>query len=198
MNHIIFDIGNVLLSYQPLEYLHQYYSQEISNDLYKIIFQSPEWVELDKGTITNQEAINILALKYPQYKKEIEFVLNHWTNMMIPITKNVEVAKKLKQKGYHLYLLSNFHSEAFDEMLHKYDFFQLFDGQIISSHVHFLKPDKQIYIALLNKYNLQPKECIFIDDTRINTLAALSIGITPVHLPYQSDLEKELLKLNLL
>lgn len=197
MNHIIFDIGNVLLSYQPLEYLNKYYSKEVSHDLFKIIFQSPEWIELDKGTITTQEVINILSLKYPKYKKEIEFILNNWTNMMRPITENVELAKILKQKGYHLYLLSNFHKVAFDQMLHKYDFFQLFEGQIISSHVHLLKPNKDIYISLLNKYNLQPHECLFIDDTRINTLAAMSIGIKTIHLPYQNDLKQELAKMNI-
>lgn len=197
MNHIIFDIGNVLLNYQPLEYLNKYYSKDISEDLYKIIFQSPEWIELDKGTIPIQEVINILSLKYPKYNQEIELILNHWTDMMTPITKNVEIAKKLKQNGYHLYLLSNFHKVAFDQMIHKYDFFQLFDGQIISSHVHLLKPNKDIYIALLNKYDLQPQDCLFIDDTRINTLAAMSIRIKTIYLPYQNDLKQELTKLNI-
>ena len=82
-------------------------------------------------------------------------------------------------------------------MIHKYDFFQLFEGKIISSNVHLLKPNKDIYVALLNKYNLQPKECLFIDDTRINTLAAIAIGMKTIYLPYQSDLKQELTKLNI-
>ncbi|MEG0367506.1 MAG: HAD family phosphatase, partial [Coprobacillus sp.] len=67
MKDIIFDIGNVLLSFQPEEFLKQHYNDEQIGDLMTIIFCSDEWDQLDLGTITIQETIDSLTLKNSHY-----------------------------------------------------------------------------------------------------------------------------------
>ena len=116
MKNIIFDIGNVLLDFQPEAYLQKHFQPSIMGDLMMIIFSSDEWIELDMGTMMIQDAIESLTLKHPHYHDEIIFVMKNWTHMMTPLQKNVEIVKELKEKGYHLYLLSNFHKEASQTM----------------------------------------------------------------------------------
>lgn len=197
MKHIIFDIGNVLLSFQPEHFLKQYYDEETMGDLLTIIFCSDEWLELDLGTLSIQEAIDIFAKRNPQYQKEITFVLNHWTKMMTPIQENVDIAYQLKEKGYSLYLLSNFHKEAIKEMYHKYPFFQIFDGGVISAYEHIMKPDPEFYQILLERYHLKPEDCLFIDDMLANVNTAHRLGIDGIHLNYDKDLKEELKKKNI-
>ncbi len=198
MKNIIFDIGNVLLRFQPHDYLSQFYNPDTVQQLMTIIFASPEWIELDKGTMMIEDVIGILTNRYPQYHDEIVFVLNHWTDMMTPIEKNVKLAYQLKDKGYALYLLSNFHTEAIKTVFDKYEFFKIFDGQMISAHVHLIKPDYQLYQLLLDKYALLPQESVFIDDSPANVKASIDLGITGIVLPYLDDLEEKLIALQIL
>ena len=192
MKNIIFDIGNVLLSFQPEEFLSQYYNQEVMGDLMTIIFCSDEWVELDLGTMLIDDVIRSLTLKHPHYHDEITFVLKNWTQMLVPIQKNIDIAYQLKDKGYHLYLLSNFHIEAFQQMFHQYDFFLIFEGKIISGFEHIVKPDLKIYELLLKRYHLIAHESLSIDDIYSYTNAAERLGIHGLHLGYDKNLKEEL------
>lgn len=198
IRNIIFDIGNVLLRFQPEEFLSQYYSKAVMGDLMTIIFSSQEWIELDMGTMMMKEAIYSLAKKHPHYHDEIIFVLENWTGMMTPLQENVDIAYKLKEKGYHLYLLSNFHAEAIQTMFDKYDFFHIFDGGVISAHEKVVKPDEKIYHILLNRYHLNPQECIFIDDSFANIHASQRLGIEGIHLPYEDNLREKLKSIGIL
>ena len=118
--------------------------------------------------------------------------------MLIPITENVEIAYELKKKGYHLYLLSNFHKEAIQTMYQQYDFFDIFEGGVISAEEKVVKPDEEIYTILLERYHLNPEESLFIDDSLANIKAGNRLGIQGIHLPYLANLKEELKKIGLL
>lgn len=194
MKTIIFDLGNVLLSFHPEEYLLQHFDQTTMEDLLIIIFCSDEWVELDLGNLTIDEVIDIFSKRNPQYTQEISFVLKNWTEMLKPIKKNIDILKRLKSLGYPLYYLSNFHKEAFEKMFTQYDFFKLFDGGVVSAYEHTIKPNYKLYEILLVRYSLNPKECLFIDDTLMNIRSANELGMDGIELCYGVELKDELLK----
>ena len=198
MKNSIFDIGNVLLSFQPEKFLLKYYDYSTMGDLLTIIFASDEWIQLDLGNMMIDDVKKALTLKHSHYYNEINFVLDHWTEMLSPIQKNVDIVYKLKEQGYSLYLLSNFHKEAIGDMFNKYDFFQEFDGYVISAFEHVIKPEPNIYKILLNKYNLNPKECLFIDDMWGNVCAGEQLGIQGLHLAYGIDLQESLKTIGIL
>ena len=145
MKHIIFDIGNVLLAFQPQAFLQKHFAPSVVDDLMAMVFGSAEWVALDMGTMMTNDAILALANKHPRCRDEIAFVLENWTHMLTPLEQNVAIAQELKRSGYALYLLSNFHKEAWETVLARYDFFRLFDGRVISCYEHCTKPDPKIY-----------------------------------------------------
>lgn len=178
IKNVIFDIGNVLIQFDPVNYLSSNFNDEIVRQtLYDTIFKSKEWLALDRGTITEEEAFLVFCNRQPEFKEQIEYVMENWHDMHIPMEESVELLWRLKNSGYHIYLLSNYHKKAFKVISEKYDFIRAADGKVISCDVKLLKPEQDIYETLLKNYNLAPEECIFIDDTLVNIEAATKLGI---------------------
>lgn len=194
INNIIFDIGNVLLGFNPKEYLKSKVAEEKLEEIYKCIFQSDEWPMLDRGTISEEDAKLNIINRNIENKELINLVFENWYDILIPIESSVNVLKKLKQKGYKVYYLSNFHLAAFEHVTKKHDFFQLFDGGVVSYKENLLKPEKEIYEKIIDKYDLEPIQTIFVDDTKENIEAAIKSGLKGILLNNPKDLIIELSK----
>lgn len=193
IQNVIFDLGNVLLDYRPQEYLSSLFGdEELVARLYKAIFLSPEWLMLDRGVISQEEAVKRLVSQYPNVTHQVQATFADWFSMMTPIEASVEVLRNLKKTGYPLYVISNFHKAAFDYVSQKYDWFKLFDGMIISCDVRALKPEPKIYEALLEKYNLVPERSVFIDDALANVVGAQAFGIKGIHCQTTDQFKMEL------
>jgi glucose-1-phosphatase len=178
IKNVVFDLGNVLISFKPSEYFDKKkYSDNIKAKILSDIFGSKEWLLLDNGDINTSEAIDAIALKSTLNKEEIGHIFNLRTDLMFPLDKNVRLLPELKNLGFKLYFLSNFPIDIFEEIKTGYYFFKYFDGGIISSEVKYSKPNIKIYKILIDKYSLNPKECFFIDDIEINVKSAKSIGM---------------------
>ena len=179
--NVIFDIGNVLLSFQPKEYLRSLGLSDEEVELYnRIVFRSKVWVDLDRGVIDEGEAVAQLTAIYSQYAWGIERVFADWYAMFIPL-EGVKFLPKLKGVGYRLYALSNFHREAFRHVRNKHDWFDLFDGMVISYEVHAVKPEPEIYQVLIDRYGINPWESVFIDDVKENIDGARDFGFHTIH-----------------
>lgn len=198
VKNVIFDIGNVLISFQPIDYLNSKFKDEtIKETLYSTIFRSKEWLLLDRGTVTDVEAIEIFCKRQPSFENEIRYVMENWHEMHIPMEESVKLLNYLKNSGYHIFLLSNYHKKAFKVISEKFDFIREVDGQVISSDVKLLKPEKEIYTNLLDKYNLKPEECVFIDDSIENINAANKLGIHGICFKDASSIYGLINKLNI-
>lgn len=195
--NIIFDIGNVLLSFNPKEYLKAKITEDRLEDLYKEIFQSMEWVMLDRGTITEDEAINKIIERNIKYSDDIKLVFEDWYDILKPIEDTIKILEDLKDKGYKVFYLSNFHDLAFKEVKRKNSFFELFDGGVVSYEEKFIKPEEEIYKLILERYKLIPEESIFIDDTKVNLEGAEKLSIKTLLFQTPEDLRSDLKKLNI-
>ena len=193
--NIIFDLGNVLLNFNPKEYLKIKISEDKIEDVYKAIFQSEEWLMLDRGTITEKDAINNIIERNITYRDDINLVFKEWYDILKPIEESVEVLQNLKENGYNVYYLSNFHELAFKEVTTKNNFFELFDGGVVSYAEKLIKPEEEIYKLILKRYNLNPKETIFIDDTKLNVDGASKLGIKAIFLEDPKKLRENLISL---
>jgi putative hydrolase of the HAD superfamily len=178
IKNIVFDLGNVLLSWKPGEFFKRsgYDSEEVKTIL-KDIFKSNEWSMLDNGDITTSEAIDLIASKSSLKRDNICSIFDLRTKVIFPLVMNVKLLPALKEHGFKLYFVSNFPLDFFEEVKKEYDFFKYFNGGIISADVGCSKPDTGIFKIFLEKYNLVPEECLYIDDIEINVRVAESFGM---------------------
>lgn len=195
VKNVIFDLGNVLLSFKPQDYFAQIYSDDETLSAVRSIFGSKEWQLLDMGSVTREEAIVSLKKKLLGRKdKIVEEAFAALPRILMPILSSVELLERLSKSGYGLFILSNFHTEAFQEMKRMHRFIHFFHGEIISAEVHQVKPDKEIYQLLCAKYSLSPQECLFIDDLKENIEAAKLLGFKTIHFIDDTQLSEELVR----
>lgn len=176
--NFIFDIGNVLIEFNPFTFLGNLFSeQSVIDKMYETIFQSPEWESFDQGAMTHAEACGIFCTREPNSQAEIRQVMQSLKDMLVPIDETVALLPEIKKAGHGLYYLSDNHKELSRYLLEVYPFFALFDGGVFSCDVQMTKPSVEIYRYLLGKYQLDPKECLFFDDREENVVAAHKVGI---------------------
>ena len=195
IKNIIFDLGNVLIKFRPSEFLLNFTrDQDYIDRFVSKVTRSKTWLELDRGTRTLENARQIFVSKYPKEKDFIERFLDQWMDMLTPIEKNVQSLREIKKLGYKTYILSNYIKEAFDYVTSKYNFFSLFDGQIISGFENIIKPERAIYELLLDRFNLKPENCLFIDDVLFFLKPAKKLGMKTIWNRPETDLREEFKK----
>lgn len=194
IKNVVFDLGNVLLGYSPLEYVcSKIPDKEKANHIYKEIFLSEEWPMLDRGVIAENDAIERMVARNSKDDADlIRLCMNNWYDILTPIEGTIEILKSIKSKQYNTYILSNFHRNAYQQVTNRYDFFQHFDGGVISYEENSLKPEVEIYNKLVARYSLNPSETLFIDDMRVNIDGASKLGFETILFTNSTELRKEL------
>ena len=189
---IIFDFGGVLVDWNP-RYL---YRGEFENDAAMEAFLShigwEEWnLQQDKGRSLT-EATELLQRQFPEYHSKIQLFYDQWDKMLKgEIPENVALLPELKQK-YKLYGLTNWSAETFPIALERFSFFKLFDGIVVSGEEKLVKPDEKIFRVILERYHLDPKSTLFIDDNQRNIDTAKGMGFSTIHVTAQTDLRHEI------
>ncbi|HGP8722184.1 TPA: HAD family hydrolase [Streptococcus pneumoniae] len=178
--NIIFDLGNVLIEWNKEKILSKIYKNDLEYNLFnKFVFQSNLWIDLDNGKISLEFLENQLIDEMGhQYQDQIHELVWNWFNYVDLYDEVYELIKQLKKKNFQIYVLSNtssiFHI-LLDSVLSKVS--SVLDGYVISCEVKMMKPQKEIYLSLVNKYQLDIKDCIFLDDLEENVEAARTLGI---------------------
>lgn len=178
--NIIFDIGNVLLDFKPQIYLKQKIGEDKVEEVLKEVFKSEEWLMLDRGTILEEDAIELITSRSNGNGELVKLAFDNWYDILKPIYSTVDILRKLKAAGYKVYYLSNFHLKAFEYVTKEYEFFNIFDGGVVSYEEKLMKPEKEIYIKIIDKYNLDSEETIFVDDMLENVIKASEVNMKTV------------------
>ena len=174
---VVFDIGNVLLRFDPQEILDTYLPEQkkLHPELLKRVFRSPYWVMLDRGSATIDEAIDAMSSGRDDLKPLIRTALTGWYDLPW-IDEGINVLKTCKSHGKKVYALSNYPAAGIAYIWEKAEFFRLFDGRVISSSIGLVKPGRSIYDYLIDQFSLNPARTLFIDDTPANIEGALDAG----------------------
>ncbi len=189
--NIIFDLGNVLITFDPLDFLtHLLNDGEKARLCHSLIIQSPEWRELDRGQISVEQAKSIFIERQPALREAVELFFQHWLSMFQPIPETVALVDELRAAGYRLYVLSNIIRESYEDLRERLTFWDRFEGIVVSYALKTAKPEPAIYRYLLDHYRLQPEECLFIDDMEANVAGARAVGIPAVRFDSAGDLRR--------
>ena len=179
---IIFDLGGVLVDWNPeYVFLKEFNGDRIKMEWFFNNICTTEWnEEQDSGKlikIATEERIKL----FPKYEKLIRMFYGRWNEMLKgEISGTVKILQKLKSQNYRLIALTNWGAETFPVALERFVFLKLFEGIVVSGEIKMLKPDKKIYEYTLSKYNLNPANCIFIDDRLSNVEGAIKCGINGI------------------
>ncbi len=178
---VIFDVGNVLTHFAWQEFIRSFgYSEDICKRIGSATVGSPYWKEYDRGVMSDDEIVSSFVSCDPGVEKEIREVMHDLHGIVTPADYAKEWIGALKSKGLRVLYLSNFSLKAFNECRDALDFIPYTDGGIFSYSVRLIKPDPAIYRCLIEKYDLSPEHCVFIDDLEENIEAAASLGFQTI------------------
>lgn len=177
LDAVVFDVGNVLLSFQAQELLNLIVPErpDLHPELTWRVFKSPYWCMRDRGTASRDEVIAGMSAGKPEIEPYVRRVMENWRDLPV-IPEGVAALQRCKEMGMKLIVLSNYAHEEFSYAEEKYDFFNLFDGKVISGRVHMVKPERAIYDHLIAEFGLDPERTLFIDDNISNIESALNAG----------------------
>ena len=187
---IILDMGNVLLEWNKDKILKAVAkTQKDYLILDKAIFQSGLWERLDLGTLTREELVDkVLSLLGDCYQKKVEEIIWNWPAYIDIYTEVFPLLARLKENGHRIFVLSNT-SPVFYELLKNQlaPLAKILDGFVLSCDIKVIKTDRKMFEEILRKYQLDPSNCIFLDDVKDNTNMAESLGIRAYQVKQRSD-----------
>ncbi len=181
IKNVIFDLGNVLIDFKPIKYIKSLgYDDEKALEIFNKTIKDSIWADMDRGIYRDKESyVKAFKTKYPEIQDDIDkFLGGPWIeNVIFPLKDNLKMIDLVKEKGLKYYILSNYPKDAFEYTYDMCPFIQNADGMVISYDVLMIKPNKNIYLKLLDKYELKANECLFMDDLDANVDGAKSVGI---------------------
>lgn len=200
IKNIIFDLGGVLIDWQPERMYTKLISDENKRKWFLENICSLAWNEEQDGGRTIAEANELLISQFPEYKDWIEAYYRRWEEMLGgPIQETVDIFRNLRQNpSYKIYALTNWSAETFPRALEMFDFLHWFDGRIVSGEEKTRKPFRDIYDIILTRFDLIPENTLFIDDNLRNIKAAEEMGIICHHFTSPDSLAAYLKKENVL
>ena len=197
---VIFDLGGVLIEWDPRHlYRKLFVDDEAGMEKFLATVCTHEWNQGQDAGRSFAAGAALLKAEYPQHAAMID-AYGHRFGEMIPgpIAAVVDILAELHGRGTPLYLLSNFSAETFPPVRQRFDFLGWFRGIVISGEERVIKPDPQIYRTLLERFAIDPRGAVYIDDVAANAQAAGHLGIRGIHFSTPAALRTELVRLGLL
>lgn len=177
INTILFDIGNVLIDWNPDHLLAKLLPDAAAiRDFRAQAVTHDRILAMDRGQSWDAQLAEI-AVECPQHLATAQVYRDRWVETISgPIQGSVDIMHRLKQAGYPLYALSNYGVENFDATVKIYPFLDSFDGRVVSGYEGVIKPDPAIFDLVIQRFPLDPAKTLFIDDRPENIDAAKECG----------------------
>ena len=199
IRNIVFDMGQVLMYFSPKVYVERQgiVDEEDRKLLLREIFQKVEWIQLDRGILTVDEAVEIITARLPMRLHEVaeNILRGWWKGPLMPVPGIAELIKELKGMGYKLYMLSNANG-SLNTYVAWIPGAEYLDGRVVSADWGMLKPEREIFEKLAELYDLDLGESVFIDDSPVNVEGALRVGLRGI--VFHDDVEELRKELQLL
>ena len=192
IKNVIFDLGAVMFDWNPEKITQNFTGDiELQKRIQSELYYHQDWMDFDCALITEKQAIERASKRLSLSLNKTEKLFMQTKQSLTLILKTHELLVDVKNKKLNAYCLSNISPELFEHLNEQHELFDLFDGIVTSGVEKVGKPDEQIFNILLKRFQLESKECLFIDDSLANTDTAKSIGIHSVTFKGSDNCYKE-------
>jgi len=182
INTVVLDIGQVLAHFRWEEVLREFgYNEETVKRIGNATVLGKYWGEQDRGAFSEEKVVELCCNLDPEMAEEIKHFFTNITATVKEFPYAEGFIKSLKSNGYRVYLLSNYGERNFMYALDNFAFIPHADGRVISYEIKSVKPEPEIYDYLIKKYNINPYEAVFLDDSKANLEAAEKFGFKTIH-----------------
>ena len=192
IRNIIFDVGKVLVSYEPDAYMQRLgISKEKQKKINEAMFQNKLWDTSDQGLGTPDEFLQKFIAGAPELADEITKIHKTVGNTVELFPYAMEWILDLKARGYHVYILSNYSENMLDQTKDKLKFLPLMDGVVFSYKIKKIKPDPEIYLKACEAIGTEPVHSIALEDAPAGIRSASAAGMIPVMIPDLAQPDEE-------
>jgi putative hydrolase of the HAD superfamily len=191
--NIIFDLGGVVVTWNPALLIATMFADSaVQARVLADVVSHPDWLALDRGTLAPEEAIVRAVARTGLPMADITALLQAVPPALVAIPDTVQLLYRLKARGHRLFCLSNMHVASIEYLDRTYDFWEVFEGRVISCYINLIKPEPAIYRHLLEQHGLDGTDTVFIDDVAVNLHAAAEFGIRTIQFESPQQCEERL------
>ena len=193
IKHLIFDFGGVLVDWNPRYVFVPWFGDAAKAERFLSEICPYDWnAQVDTGR-TTAEVTEERVSQFPEWETEIRMYYGRWIEMLHGEIPGMEtLVREFKERGYHIWGLTNWSRELFPLVRNRYPVFDLMDGIVVSGVEKVIKPHPELYHILLERYGLNAAECVFIDDNAANVAGAEAVGIRGIRFEGEKQLRKKL------
>lgn len=196
---VILDIGNVLAEFIPKEYLKKIgIKDEKIDSICAAVVENDIWNEYDRGIISYTETLDKFIEQKPELEEDIRTAFHNLNGIVRKFSYTDKWIEELKESGFKVLYLSNISEKLYNDCSKELDFIWQMDGGILSFQAKTIKPEKEIYRLLIDKFDLKPESCIFIDDRDVNVRAAGKAGLHTILFTSYEEVQKEISRIQCL
>ncbi len=179
---LVFDVGDVLIRFRYRDHMRDLgFNEETVDFLSENMVLTEFWNDMDRGIRMEEDAIQHFTALYPKYREEI---LTFWSNtegLVSEYPYSAPLLRQIKSLGYTVYILSNYPVEIARRHWPKFKFLPEADGYIISGFEKMVKPEARFFLLLTERFGVELKNSLFIDDRPVNLEGAKAVGMKTLH-----------------
>jgi 2-haloacid dehalogenase len=196
---VVFDLGGVLIDWDPRHLYRQLFSDPQEMEVFLRDVVSPDWNAQQDSGRTWAEATAELLAKHPDQEEMIRLYSERWAEMLAgPIGGTVDILREIRDRGLHVYALTNWSAETFPRARPMFPFLEWFEGIVVSGDERIKKPDPQIWHRLIERYAIDPSRSVYIDDMPHNATVAAELGFHAIRFESPEQLRARLVGLGVL
>jgi FMN phosphatase YigB (HAD superfamily) len=193
VRNVIFDLGGVVLDWNPDRIVAGIVPEPGLQSAYRqSLFGHADWGEFDRGTVTEAELVERLALRLGRSPQDWRATLDAIRNSLVEKTDTVKLIRALQRRGVSLYCLSNMPVDVYTHLKIQHTFWDAFSGIVISGEVKMMKPEPEVFLHLLTTFGIRAEDSVFIDDLAANVEAARQTGMQAILFKDAHQCEEEL------
>jgi len=196
---IVFYFGGVLIDWSPY---HLYRKLLPTDDAVREFLEEIKFSEFNKKLDAGYSFTKMkeeLLKKYPRQQELVRAFFERWMECTgEAIQPTVDIMREVKSAGYPVYGLSNWSTETFPLLQHRYPFLPELDGYLLSGMAGVAKPDEEIFKIFLARVERSAEDCVFIDDAQMNIDTARRLGFNSILFTSAQQLRAELAAMGVL